>query len=220
MIIFLNLNNNSKRMEGIPIEDSDNRTESEEQEEGIRLIPGIITFKSIEGIFYDFHCDDLIKNSEYFKTILESTDEKTIEINEKGKYLKKLFLYFKTSHIKFETIEEVVDMWKLGHKWLIDDIIVKSFDTYIVDLKEADSDERVKIIQLLPSNLVLDGPEEQVFKFTKIFTSLDNREVLISHIHDIKLLKYLYVNDISSLIIRNNKRCWKCSHCEGRSCGR
>jgi hypothetical protein len=188
--------------EGIPIENSDGKTESKEQEERILLIPGIITFKSIEGSFYDFHRHDLITNSDYFKTVLESTDEETIEINEKGKYLKKLFWYFKTSHIKFETTEEVVDMWKLGHKWLIDDICIQSFNKYIEDLQAVDSRERVKIIQLLPSNLVLYGEEKQVFKFTKVFTSLDNRDELISYINDIKLLKYLYINDISSLIAK------------------
>jgi len=95
------------------------------------LIPGIITFRSKEGNLYDFHCHDLITNSDYFKTILESTDENPIEIDEEDKYLEKLFWYFKNPLLEFDSITEIVDMWKLGNKWLIEDIIADSFDEYI-----------------------------------------------------------------------------------------
>lgn len=67
------------------------------------LIPGIITIKTKDGWGTDFFQDDLVTNSSFFKTLIEGTSEKIIEIDEEEFYLSQLFNYLRNKRLELPT---------------------------------------------------------------------------------------------------------------------
>ena len=154
------------------------------------LIPGVITLKSKEGTLTDFHKHDLITNSDYFKTLLENTDDVTIKVNEEEKYIDKLFIYFKDNKLSFTNTKEIVDMWILGHKWMIDGIADYCFSQYnnLINNENKNIEEDLK---LLPQTLVFKSNLIYYKTFTKNFLKLNNRAHYLNSINNIQLIRHI-----------------------------